>query len=580
MSTVKKINYILSPEQKKNFYILLLVSSVVSFLEIVGISAILPVLIIFSDSSFIENKYIAFILDSFEFINKDNILSSAIFFLFFIYVFKTLAAVVLNVIKYRILFGYYEKISRRLMKNYLNLTYSDFIKLKVFEKTNIIKTEVEYLVMGVIEPFLIIFFEGLAILFIATFLLFYNPELTIKIILILIPIVTFLLHYFGKKLKLRGHERHILNNELQKQINQGLHGIKDIKLSQKEDIYLNKFSGITSSMSSVMASIYSWQMIPRHLLELLTIITFIAICLVGMQSEIVFSELVVTLGLFAAAAFRVMPSLNRIMVSYNSIRQIKKVADVIYDDLKLEKKDGSLYQEKINNSKVVDKIEEIEIENLSFKFPENKNLIIENLNLKISRGSYIGIFGKSGTGKTTFVDLFSGLLTPTNGIIKFNKKDILKNKNLWRKHISYVPQSIYLNNESIRENIAFGQEQDDIKNKKVIESLKSAQLLDFVNSLPDGIDTIVGENGKNLSGGQIQRLGIARALYRDSTILIFDESTNSLDDETEKEFMDIVSKLKEDRIILFISHKISILRKCDIVYELNNKLLKKQNINN
>lgn len=575
MNTIKKINHILSASQKKKFFILLFITSIVSFLDLVGIGAILPVLIVLADPSFVESKYIIMLLKNFSFLNEENFILYSITFLFLIFFIKTTVSIVLNFIRYKVLFGFYTKISNRLMGNYLNLPYSKFIQLKVYEKSNVIKTEVEYFVMGVLDPFLLIILETFTILLIFGFLLYYDAESAIKVTISISTVMFVLLYFFGKKLKKLGVNRLRLNNNLQQQIYQGLQGIKDIKLASKENNFMEKFSGITSLWSQVMGSINSWQNITRHILELITISTFVFLSLIGIYNEQEFSDLIILLGIFAAAAFRIMPSLNRIITSYNSIKAVRPVIDSIYKDINLDEL-VSIKKNKIYD--ISQNIQSIEINNLNFKFPTSKNPIIKDLNLKIKKGEYIGIFGKSGTGKTTFVDLFSGLLTLDSGSIKFDDKDISIHKALWRKNISYVPQSIYLNDESIKENIAFGKKLEEIDSAKIIQSLEDARLLEFVNSLDRGVDTLVGENGINLSGGQIQRLGIARALYRNAQVLIFDESTNSLDLQTENEFMDTVNKIKGDRTILFISHKISILQKCDKVYELYDKKLIQRNI--
>tara|TARA_B100000780_G_C21102517_1_gene444981 strand:+ start:160 stop:1890 length:1731 start_codon:yes stop_codon:yes gene_type:complete len=575
MNTIKKINHILSASQKKKFFILLFITSIVSFLDLVGIGAILPVLIVLADPSFVESKYIIMLLKNFSFLNEENFILYSITFLFLIFFIKTTVSIVLNFIRYKVLFGFYTKISNRLMGNYLNLPYSKFIQLKVYEKSNVIKTEVEYFVMGVLDPFLLIILETFTILLIFGFLLYYDAESAIKVTISISTVMFVLLYFFGKKLKKLGVNRLRLNNNLQQQIYQGLQGIKDIKLASKENNFMEKFSGITSLWSQVMGSINSWQNITRHILELITISTFVFLSLIGIYNEQEFSDLIILLGIFAAAAFRIMPSLNRIITSYNSIKAVRPVIDSIYKDINLDEL-VSIKKNKIYD--ISQNIQSIEINNLNFKFPTSKNPIIKDLNLKIKKGEYIGIFGKSGTGKTTFVDLFSGLLTLDSGSIKFDDKDISIHKDLWRKNISYVPQSIYLNDESIKQNIAFGKKLEEIDSAKIIQSLEDARLLEFVNSLDRGVDTLVGENGINLSGGQIQRLGIARALYRNAQVLIFDESTNSLDLQTENEFMDTVNKIKGDRTILFISHKISILQKCDKVYELYDKKLIQRNI--
>ncbi len=576
MNTIKKISYILNASQKRQFFILLFVTSIVSFLDLVGIGAILPVLIVLADPAFLESKYIVALLKNFNFLNKENFILYAIGFMFFIFLSKAVISILLNFIRYKVLYTFYTTISNRLMGNYLNLPYSKFIQLKVYEKSNVIKTEVEYFIMGVLDPFLLIVLEAFTIILIFGFLLYYDAETAIIVTVFISVIMLGLLYFFGERLKKLGIKRLKYNNNLQQQIIQGLQGIKDIKLASKENNFMEKFSDLTGKWSKVMGSINSWQNVTRHVLELITISTFVFISLVGIYNGQEFSDLIILLGIFAAAAFRIMPSLNRIITSYNSIKQVKPVIDSIYEDISLDELVSIKKKETNINSQ---NIQLIEINNLNFSYPKNKNPIIENLNLKIKKGQYIGIFGKSGMGKTTFVDLFSGLLTVDSGSIKFDHKDISTHKKLWRKNISYVPQSIYLNDESIKENIAFGKKFEEIDNVKIMQSLEDARLLEFVSSLDKGVDTIVGENGINLSGGQIQRLGIARALYRDAQVLIFDESTNSLDLQTENEFMDTVNKIKGDRTILFISHKISILEKCDKVYELYDKKLVERKIN-
>lgn len=573
MESLKKVNSLFDYNQKKKLYLLLLVIFFVSILDFIGISAILPVLIVFSDPKFIENDFIILILNKIGFLDETNFLFYAIIFLFLIFVFKVFSSLILNFIKYKILLSFYSQISNKLMGNYIKVSYSEFIKLRIFEKSNVIKTEIEYFILGVIDPILIISLELLTIILISAFLLFYDAALLIKFFLFGFFITILLTYLFSKKLKIIGNEKLLLNNLLQKQIFQGFQGIKDIKLAVKENLFLSKYELITKKMSNVLASTKSLQEAPRLLIELLAITCFIFIIIMGLDNQEEFSSLIVKLGIFAAGAFRILPSLNRIVVSVNSIKQCHSVINVIYNDYQLKNKIKINFYEQNN----FEKIKNIEIKNLKYKYIDSQDLIIDNLNLKISAGDYIGIFGKSGCGKSTFVDLFSGLLTPNDGNIVCNNKDISSIKTIWKKKIGYVPQSIYLNNETIKENVAFGEKFENINEKKVLESIKKSSLDDYVKSLPEGINTIVGENGVNLSGGQIQRLGIARALYRDPEILIFDESTNSLDAETEDKFMKVVSRIKDNKIVIFISHQKKILSECNKIYEFQNKKLLMKN---
>ncbi len=567
MNTLYKINTILSIDKKIKVYLLFFSTFIISILDLIGLSSILPILLILSDPNYLNNKYIIILLNNFDFLNKDNFLLYSIIFLFLIFLLKIILSLLFHYLKYKILWNYYEKISNRLISNYVNIDYLDFLNLKIYEKSNMLKSEVEYFIMGVIDPFFVLLLEGLTIILIFAFLVYYDPASTLKVILVLGLLVIFMMYFLGKKLKKFGTKRHNIQNFLQQQINQALNGVKDLKLSSRENFFLKNFYLVTKNMRYVMTSINSWQMIPRHALEFLTIVSFILICFIGFISGKNFSELIILLGLYSAATFRIMPSLNRVMVSYNSIKQTKTVIDKIFLDFSLTKNRKNFNDEVYQS---LGEINEIEIKNLSFKFPNQKEFLIKDLDLKIEKGQYVGIYGKSGTGKTTFVDLFSGLITPLSGSIKINSIERQNILSEWKSSIGYVPQKIYLNNASIKDNVAFGLPMDE---KKVLLCLKNAQLLEFVNRLVQGIDTIVGENGANLSGGQIQRLGIARALYRNSKILIFDESTNSLDNETENAFMKVIEMLKDKKIILFISHKLSLLNKCDKIYEIKDKKL-------
>lgn len=567
MNSLKKISLIFNFSQKKKLYLLLLVIFCVSIMDLLGIGAILPILIIFSDPVFIENEYISLLIKNFDFLNENNFLNYSIIFLLFIFISKTVLSLVLNFIKYRILHSFYAQISNKLMNIYLKLPYSKFIKLKIFEKSNTIKTEIEIFIIGVIDSILIISLEILTIILISAFLVFYDSNLLLKIFLFGLIITTILTFLFGRKLKQLGGQKFILNNLLQQQIFQGLLGIKDIKLSLKENLFYKKFSSITNQMSITASSIKALQESPRLIIELFAVFCFVLIAIISNDGQNNFSNLIVTLGIFAAAAFRILPSLNRIVVSINSIKQSHSVINTIYNDFQLENLIAE--DDKLNFEN--EKINKIEIKNLCFKFSESKEYILKDVNLNIDSGDYIGIYGKSGSGKSTFVDLFSGLLTPESGEVYYNNKNITSNPSLWKSVIGYVPQSIYLNHETLKENIAFGEKYENINNQKILNVINMAQLEDLVETIPNGINGIIGENGINLSGGQIQRMGIARALYKDPQILIFDESTNSLDSSTEKEFMKIVNRLRDKKTILFISHQLEILKNCNKLFELKDK---------
>ena len=402
----KKILQILDWGQKKQLIRLLFIIFLISLLELLGISIFLPILLIFSKINYSENEFIIYLIENLNFLNLDNILVYLIIFLLIVFLIKTALSLFLNHLKYKILFGIYAQLSSRLIKIYINLRYSDFIKLKIFEKANTLKTEIEYFVLSVIDPFLVICLEILTIFLITLFLIFYEPNLLLGLFIFVGLVIYIITKFFGKKLKQVGAQKLILNNIIQQQINQGLLGIKDIKLSLKEKLFTDKYSKIVFDQSIIASIIRFIQEMPRLLIELLTISCFVTIILISIYSGETLSDLLIKLGIFAVASFRILPSLNRIVVSINSIRQSHSVIDAIFKDIELEKIIPTDKQENI----IEKDIKFIEISDLSYKYPSSDSSIIKKLNLDIRLGDYIGIYGKSGSGKSTFINLFSGLL--------------------------------------------------------------------------------------------------------------------------------------------------------------------------
>ena len=576
--TIKKLIFLLNEQQKTKLIILFFVIFFISLFDLLSIGLILPILIFFLDENFLNNKFLSILMDNLTFLNQNNFIFYALSTLFIIFVSKTFFHIFLNYFKYKIIMNIYYEISKKLMSIYLNLPYLEFTKLQIFKKINIIRTEVESIVLGLVDPFLILLLEIFIVIFLCTFLIIYDPIISYKVIIFAVFVLFFLNIFFSKQVKNIGAKRYNSANFIQKNIIQGLQGIKDIKIAIKEDSFLKRFSEESNNMSKIMTILKTIQETTRLLIELIALISIFLIGLFSVYSNQENTDFLILLGIFAAATFKIMPSLNRIIVSINSIKATHTVVDAIYDDFKLENKFRLLKK----NKKIIfesrwKEIKKIEIKKLSFRYNKKDNFIFKNLNINIFERNYIGIYGKSGSGKTTFIDLFSGLISPQNGKIKCNGLDISNNYLSWRSNIGYVPQSIYLLNDTLKNNIAIGEFDEEIDIKRINRVIKESRLEEFVNKLPKGLNSLISESGINLSGGQIQRIGIARALYRQPKILIFDEATNSLDNKTEKEFMRIVNNLSKKKIIIFVTHNLSLLRNCTSLYELENSKFKKRN---
>jgi ABC-type multidrug transport system fused ATPase/permease subunit len=260
------------------------------------------------------------------------------------------------------------------------------------------------------------------------------------------------------------------------------------------------------------------------------------------------------------------PSAIKILNAVQNIRYNEISINIIHEDLKLEVPD------KINSTQVISKFDVLEVKLLNYSYPNTSNLALNNISFKIQNGQSLGIVGKSGSGKSTLVDILLGLLTPTKGEIVIDNENIhesLSNLRSWQNGIGYVPQSIYLTDDTLRKNIAFGLSDEKIDENAIIEAIKNAQLEDFIKNLPEGLETQVGERGVRLSGGQRQRIGIARALYHNPSVLVLDEATSALDNSTEKAVMECIEYLKNKTIII-VAHRLSTVKNCDFIIRLDN----------
>jgi ABC-type multidrug transport system fused ATPase/permease subunit len=383
-------------------------------------------------------------------------------------------------------------------------------------------------------------------------------------------LLCFLMYFFflRKKMELWGHSRQYHDGLRIQHVQQGLGSIKEIKLFGRENGFASVFEVHNFGNADVLRKQYFMREVPRLAIESVAVTALaIVVVLISLGSES--QTLIPTLALFAAAAFRVMPSLNRIIVMSSVVSFGKSVIDNLAKELLLEEenfKDG--------RTKQITFMNEIKINEVDFSYNETSQLVLKDINISISKGEMVGFIGGSGSGKTTLIDIILGLLNPTKGNILIDGIDIKKNIRNWQSSIGYVPQDIYLTDNTLKNNIAIGVDDNDICLDSIVQSYKDARLEEFIDSLEDGVNTIVGERGSRISGGQKQRIGIARALYNRPSILVLDESTSALDPETEKGILKTINALKGKMTILMITHRESTLSHCDRVFRVSDGKIK------
>jgi len=385
----------------------------------------------------------------------------------------------------------------------------------------------------------------------------------------------FLFHKLTKNKLLSWGERRNFHAALSNQhLLQGLGGVKDIILLGRENHFLNAYSEHITSNARIQIKVTTMGLVPRLYLELLAVIGLAALVIFMVIQGKSPALLIPTLGVFVAAAFRIIPSANRIFGSMQNLRYAQPILDVLYDEF-------MMLRNAEKNSKAATKFafqESITLKNLSFSYPGTKSQAVADVSLEIQKGESIGFIGSSGSGKSTLIDVILGLLDPQEGELLIDGQSIKDNMRGWQNQIGYVPQAIYLTDDTLRRNVAFGVPDEQISEPALLKALEDAQLIEFVKSLPEGLETVVGERGVRLSGGQRQRIGIARALYHQPSVLVLDEATSALDTDTELGFMDAVNALHGEKTILIVAHRLSTVSQCDRIYKLQHGKLVKEGI--
>ena len=356
---------------------------------------------------------------------------------------------------------------------------------------------------------------------------------------------------------------------------QGLGGVKDVKLMGREEYFIDKYVEHNAWLAVITARFQTLGTLPRLYLEFLAIVGLAGLVIVMVLQGKSLALLIATLGVFVAAAFRMIPSINRIMSSVQGIRYAQPVVDVLYKEFNLIKNTKA----DSYSGKRLDFNDQIIISDVNFRYPSVSKNALKNVSIVIKKGESIGFVGRSGSGKTTLVDVILGLLPPAAGEVLVDGVDIQKNLRGWQDQIGYVPQSIYLTDDTLRANVAFGLKKEDINEQAVLQSIQAAQLDEFVAGLPEGLNTLVGERGIRLSGGQRQRIGIARALYHQPEVLVLDEATSALDTETEQGVMASIKALQGHKTILIVAHRLSTIEHCDRVYRLEHGKVVNENCN-
>lgn len=573
MQSILKLFSILTIKQKRQCVLILFTMIIGAILEAIGIGTILPLISVIENEN-ILNEYPRIaeftnhigIVNHTQFIIAVSVLLIAVFIIKNLYLAWQLKLQINFSLKNQIYFSkmlmreyllkpclfYLNHNTAEIIKNVNNsgrIIFSDMYVSAFQLLTELVTASVIWLMLLAIDPFTATIAAGFM------FIILYS-----------------IIKAFRKRIAEEGKKQNQYSAAYLKWVNQGLGAIKETKVLRKESYFLQAFSDAYEEYGNSNRKFLFINQVPRMIIESTVVCGLLLLIIVKMLLGTPANEIVPLLGVLALAAFRLMPSANRIVNLSNNIRFNMPLFNELYDEYVHIKNNGSLVANKLLKNDDTKKLKfssEIKINDIRFNYLNNKP-VLQDISFTIPKGKFVGIIGPSGAGKTTFVDILLGLLEPTGGNINVDGVDIFSNIRGWQANLAYVPQSIYLIDGTIKENIALGVAEDEIDDELINKVLHMAELYDFVYSQPDNINTNVGERGVKLSGGQRQRIGIARALYQQPEVLILDEATSALDNETEKSITDTILKLKGKITIIAIAHRTSTLEQCDFKVKFEN----------
>ena len=572
IDVTKKVFSILTKKERIGSFFLLILILISIALETFGIATFFPLMSAIIDKNYFSNPFYEKIS---TFIGVENI-NLNLFFIFFVilFIFKNIYLVFLNYWQQAFTNKLSLRISNDLFSSYLNKNFSYHLnKNSAFLVRNINEsTSIDSVFMRILT----LINEFLLITGIVTLLLYVNFKATLLIIIIVI-LTLFIFNLFTKStIKTFGEKNFQLNGNYMKNLFEGMHAFKEILLFNKKNFFIKNNLKYRKRLLDYQLIFSVFSYLPRALIEIICIISILLLLHLMVKTQGTIEEMIPILAIFSASAFRLFPSALKIFSSLQAFNYVRPIINNIESETRNRLKDIDFEQEKdLNENQELLFKNEININNIDFQYSTDKTLLT-NINLKIKKGITLGIIGKSGTGKSTFLNIFTGLLKPTKGSILVDGVEISNSMASWRKKIGYVSQEIFLLDKTIAENIAFGVSKENIDYNKVKKCITLAELDTYVVKLNDGLDTMVGEKGARISGGQRQRLGLARALYNEPDILILDEATNSLDLKTEDTILNTLRNLKNKFTILIISHHENPLKIADDVYELKSNTLKKK----
>ena len=574
---LQKINQIFDKKQKSQLVLLGFMIFIGGFLETLGVSTMIPVVTVLLTPEKVQeyiDKYevLGNICTAFHIISVNQVAVSLLLFLMAVYVIKNLYLLFLVYRQNTFITQNRNNMISRVMAEFLNRPYEQYLGADIPTVFRITDSDIPQ-TFSLMLAVLSLASEVVVSCLIFLVLLIQNVKMTLFVMFVFGVLTLVIVKVLKPRLNRIGAKNQEIQSRIAKWRIQATYGLKDVKVLNREEFFVRNYYETGKVGANVARNYAVLNNTPRLLIETIFIVSMLGYITIYINGGGDVSEMMTTIATFGVAAIRVLPSVNRINTYITEIAYATPSLNFVYENLQQGMKtDAMLAERKANSQKEKLKLDDkIELNHISFHYPDSEKNIFTDAHMVVPRGKSVGIMGSSGAGKSTIVDILLGLLHAQEGQITCDGVDIFKNYESWLAQIGYIPQSIYLIDESIRENIAFGIDADKIDEKRIWEVLEEAQLKEFIEELPEGLDTTIGDRGIRLSGGQRQRIGIARALYHNPEILVFDEATSALDNETEAAVMEAVNSFHGKKTMVIIAHRLNTIEKCDIIYKVENE---------
>lgn len=578
---IKKLQILLDKKQKRKMVLLVFLMLIGAVLETLGVSLILPVMnIILEDNAVEKHWYLQCIVNIFRIDGVKNLTIFVMIALIFVFLIKNVFLFFQQKATLKFVYTNQFATSRRMMINYMQRPYEYYLNADTAVIQRSITSDVNNM-YGLILALLQLLSESIVFVSLVAISFVTDVWMTVTVTILLIAVLLIIKVVLKPTMQKAGKDNQDYYSGLFKWINQSVTGIKEIKIAGKEPYFINEYSKCGNGYVNAVQKYTLYNSTPRLLIETVAIAGMVLYLLVMLLNGAEAVDIMPQITLLAIVAMRLIPCANRMNTYMTSISYFEPFLLGVSDNLQTEIRDKSVnYDESHYAKKIeVEKLpvtKEIELKDITYKYPNTDKYIFKDAGFKIPVGTSVGIVGTSGSGKTTVVDIMLGLLKMEKGSITADGTDVMTNYHGWLKNVGYIPQTIFMLDTSIRNNVAFGVPKEDIDDEKVWQALKEAKLDEFVRELPEGLDTGIGERGIRLSGGQRQRIGIARALFENPEVLVLDEATSALDNETEAAIMESINSLHGKKTLVIIAHRLQTIEKCDMVYRVNDSKIERE----